>query len=90
MQPTVRRTLEILALIVGLVWIFVSADSTGVSTEGRIHEIGELGRKNELRSIPSSYFIDRDGTIAAVVFGGPMSDALFRTIIEAILKSSAR
>jgi peroxiredoxin len=184
MQPTVRRTLEILALLVGLIWIFASADSTGTSTGGRIpapqkgflapdfnlatpkgekvtlsnlrgkavliniwatwcppcraempamesfyqqykasglivlginatnqdnqldivpfvnqyglsfpillDEVGELGQKYELRSLPSSYFIDRNGTIAAVVIGGPMSDALLRTNIEAILKSSAR
>jgi peroxiredoxin len=183
MQPTVRRTVEILALLVGLIWIFASADSTGASTGGRIpapqkgflapdftlatpkgekvtlfslrgkavliniwatwcppcraempamesfyqqykagglvvlgvnatnqdnqleivpfvnqyglsfpillDEVGELGRKYELRSLPSSYFINRDGTIAAVVIGGPMSDALLRTNIEAILKSPA-
>ena len=183
MQPTVRRTLVILILAAGLIWIFASADSTGTSTGGRIpapqkgflapdftlatpkgekvtlsslrgkavllniwatwcppcraempaiesyyqqyktsgfvvlginatnqdsqlgivpfvnqyglsfpillDEVGELGRKYELRSLPSSYFIDRDGIIAAVVVGGPMSDALLRTNIETILKNPA-
>jgi len=40
----------------------------------------------QLRSLPSSYFIRRDGVISEVVIGGPMSEALLRTRIEAILK----
>ena len=52
-----------------------------------LDEVGDVGQKYELRSLPSTYFINRDGTIAAVVIGGPMSDALLRTNIEEILKS---
>jgi cytochrome c biogenesis protein CcmG/thiol:disulfide interchange protein DsbE len=40
----------------------------------------------QLRSLPSSFFIKRDGTILEVVIGGPMSEALLRTRIEEILK----
>lgn len=40
----------------------------------------------QLRSLPSSYFIRRDGIINEVVIGGPMSEALLRTRIEEILK----
>jgi peroxiredoxin len=52
-----------------------------------LDEIGNVARKYELRSLPSSYFINRDGTINEVVIGGPMSEALLQTRIEEILKS---
>ena len=51
-----------------------------------LDETGEMGNAYQLRSLPSSYFIRRDGIINEVVIGGPMSEALLRTRIEAILK----
>jgi cytochrome c biogenesis protein CcmG/thiol:disulfide interchange protein DsbE len=54
-----------------------------------LDETGELGPKYDLRSLPSSFFINRNSTIASVVIGGPMSDALLRTKIEEILRSPA-
>ena len=52
-----------------------------------LDETGDLARKYELRSLPSSYFIDRNGSVAEVVIGGPMSGALLQTYIEEILGS---
>ncbi len=52
-----------------------------------LDETGEVGRKYELRSLPSTFFINRDGTIAEVVIGGPMSGALLQAYIEQILHS---
>ena len=46
----------------------------------------EVGRAYQLRSLPSSFFIGRDGVIREVVIGGPMAEALLRTRIEEILK----
>lgn len=51
-----------------------------------LDETGGVGTAYQLRSLPSSYFIRRDGIINEVVIGGPMSEALLRTRIEAILK----
>jgi cytochrome c biogenesis protein CcmG/thiol:disulfide interchange protein DsbE len=51
-----------------------------------LEETGEVAKKYELRSLPSSFFIDRDGIIQEVVIGGPMSEALLRTRIESILQ----
>lgn len=51
-----------------------------------LDETGEMGNAYQLRSLPSSFFIRRDGTISEVVIGGPMSEALLRTRIEDILK----
>ena len=51
-----------------------------------IDETGSVARKYELRSLPSSFFIDREGIIQEVVIGGPMAEALLRTRIEDILQ----
>ena len=51
-----------------------------------LDETGEMANAYQLRSLPSSYFIRRDGIINEVVIGGPMSEALLRTRIEDILK----
>jgi peroxiredoxin len=51
-----------------------------------LEETGEMAGLYQLRSLPSSYFIRRDGIINEVVIGGPMSEALLRTRIEDLLK----
>ena len=51
-----------------------------------LDETGEVAKAYQLRSLPSSYFINRDGIINEVVIGGPMSEALLRTRVEEILK----
>lgn len=51
-----------------------------------LEETGEAAGAYQLRSLPSSYFINRAGVITEVVIGGPMSEALLRTRIEEILK----
>jgi peroxiredoxin len=51
-----------------------------------LDETGDMATAYQLRSLPSSYFIGRDGMIHEVVIGGPMSEALLRTRIEDLLK----
>ena len=51
-----------------------------------LDETGEVAQLYELRSLPSSFFIDREGVIQEVVIGGPMSEALLRTRIESLLE----
>jgi peroxiredoxin len=51
-----------------------------------LDETGEVSNAYQLRSLPSSYFIGRNGIIKQVVIGGPMSEALLHTRIEEILK----
>jgi peroxiredoxin len=51
-----------------------------------IEETGKVAEQYELRSLPSSFFINRNGIIQEVVIGGPMSEALLRTRIESILQ----
>ncbi len=51
-----------------------------------LDETGDVGSAYQLRSLPSSFFIGRDGVIEEVVIGGPMAEALLRTRVEEILK----
>jgi cytochrome c biogenesis protein CcmG/thiol:disulfide interchange protein DsbE len=51
-----------------------------------LDETGAVGHAYQLRSLPSSFFIGRDGIIHEVVIGGPMAEALLRTRVEEILK----
>ncbi|MFZ5923274.1 MAG: peroxiredoxin family protein [Chloroflexota bacterium] len=47
---------------------------------------GQVAKTYLIRSLPTSFFIDREGVIQEVVVGGPMAEALLRARIEAILK----
>ncbi len=51
-----------------------------------LDETGEVSSIYELRSLPTSFFIGRDGVIREVIIGGPMSEALLRARVEEILK----
>jgi peroxiredoxin len=61
-------------------------NSEGLTFPILLDKTGEMAHAYELKSLPSSYFINRDGIINEVVIGGPMAEALLRTRIEAILK----
>lgn len=58
----------------------------GLSFPALLDEEGRVASAYQMRSLPSSYFIDRAGIIREVVIGGPMSEALLRTRIEQILQ----
>lgn len=51
-----------------------------------LDETSDTSRAYQVRSLPSSYFINRQGIITEVVIGGPMSEALLRTRIEEAMK----
>lgn len=51
-----------------------------------LDESAVVGRAYQLHSLPSSFFITREGIINEVVIGGPMAEALLRTRVEEILK----
>jgi cytochrome c biogenesis protein CcmG/thiol:disulfide interchange protein DsbE len=62
------------------------AEKHALSFPVLLDETNTVATRYQLRSLPSSYFIDRDGMINEVVIGGPMSEALLRTNIERILE----
>jgi len=47
---------------------------------------GAAMRAYQIRSLPSTFFIGRDGVIREVVIGGPISEALLRTRVEHLLE----
>ena len=61
-------------------------DSQGLTYPILLDETGDMANAYQLKSLPSSYFIDREGIIDEVVIGGPMAEALLRTRVEEILK----
>jgi peroxiredoxin len=61
-------------------------DEYGLTFPILLDETNSVGSAYQLRSLPSSFFIDRNGLISEVVIGGPMAEALLRTRVEQILK----
>ena len=51
-----------------------------------LDETGDTARDYQMRSLPTSFFIDPEGIINEVVIGGPMAEALLRTRVEDILQ----
>jgi peroxiredoxin len=47
---------------------------------------GDTTRAYNITSLPSTFFIGKDGIIREVVIGGPMSEALLRTRADALIK----
>jgi len=62
------------------------AKAEGITFPILLDQTGEMANAYQMKSLPSSYFINRDGLINEVVIGGPMAEALLRTRIEEILK----
>jgi len=58
----------------------------GLSFPILLDETGEMADDYQLRSLPSSFFVDRNGIINEVIIGGPMAEALLRTRVEEILE----
>ncbi|MBN1302873.1 MAG: TlpA family protein disulfide reductase [Anaerolineales bacterium] len=46
---------------------------------------GQVAKLYQLHSLPTSFFIDRNGIIKEVIIGGPMSGALLQSRIESLL-----
>ena len=51
-----------------------------------LDETGDIARDYQMRSLPTSFFIDRNGIINEVVIGGPMAESLLRERVEKIIE----
>jgi thiol-disulfide isomerase/thioredoxin len=49
---------------------------------------GSVSKRYQLRGLPSTFFVDRNGIIRSVVIGGPMSEALIQSKVEELLKET--
>jgi cytochrome c biogenesis protein CcmG, thiol:disulfide interchange protein DsbE len=47
---------------------------------------GDVGRLYQVRAMPSTFFVDRQGVIRKVIIGGPMSEATIETTVEQLLR----
>lgn len=61
-------------------------DELGLDFPVLLDTDGEVGRLYQVSALPSTFFIYPDGTIAEVVIGGPMAEALLRTRVERLLE----
>ncbi len=46
---------------------------------------GNVNRAYQVKSLPTSFFVGKDGVISEVVIGGPMAEALIRARIEKLI-----
>ena len=46
---------------------------------------GTVGYQYQLRSLPTTFFVDQQGVIQQVILGGPMSEVTLQTAIESLL-----
>ena len=51
-----------------------------------LDEMGIASQEYQLRSLPTSFFIDREGIIQQVTLGGPIPETNLRVIIEGLIK----
>ncbi|MBC8496885.1 MAG: TlpA family protein disulfide reductase [Anaerolineales bacterium] len=49
---------------------------------------GAVSGLYRLRSLPTSFFVNREGIIEEIVIGGPMSEALLQTRVENLLEEA--
>ena len=49
---------------------------------------GDTNRAYQVRSLPTSFFVDKDGIISEVIIGGPMAEALIRARIEELINQN--
>ncbi len=61
------------------------ADSLGLTFPLLFDMDGSVAKEYRVSAMPTSFFIDSEGIIRKVVFGGPMSEALLRAEIEQLL-----
>ena len=49
---------------------------------------GQVSQNYQLRSLPTSFFVDKSGVIRDVIVGGPMSEALLRIRVKNLLEDN--
>jgi cytochrome c biogenesis protein CcmG/thiol:disulfide interchange protein DsbE len=64
------------------------ANAQGVSFPILLDREGTVSRQYLVGALPTTFFIDRSGTIRKVIVGGPMSEATLRSTVQALLQES--
>jgi peroxiredoxin len=63
-------------------------EARGLTFPVLLDRTGSVSAAYNLRGLPSSFFIDRQGVIRSVVIGGPMNEALIQSKVESLLKET--
>lgn len=53
-----------------------------------LERTGDVARQYQLRAMPSTFFVDREGIIRKVIIGGPMSEVTLQTAVEELLQEA--
>jgi len=53
-----------------------------------LERTGDVARQYQLRAMPSTFFVDREGVIRKVIIGGPMSEVTLQTAVEELLQEA--
>jgi peroxiredoxin len=53
-----------------------------------LERTGDVARQYQLRAMPSTFFVDREGLIRKVIIGGPMSEVTLQTAVEELLQEA--
>ena len=88
-EATRQRGLEILA-------VNATYQDSLASAQEFVHQLelsfpvpldreGAVSRLYQLRAMPTTFFIDRQGVIDQIIIGGPMSEATLRAAVESLL-----
>ena len=62
------------------------ANAMGLTFPILLDESGSASRAYQVNALPTTFFINADGVIEEVVYGGPMSGTLLRLRIDALLE----
>lgn len=63
-------------------------DRNNLSFPILIERTGEVARQYQIRAMPTTFFIDRQGVIRSVILGGPISEVTLQTKIEELLREA--
>ncbi|HET7010343.1 MAG TPA: TlpA disulfide reductase family protein [Anaerolineales bacterium] len=64
-------------------------DELGLTFPIGLDPTGVVQRLYQIRAFPTTFFIDREGTILEVVIGGPLAEAHLRSILSELLGESS-
>ncbi len=58
----------------------------GLSFPILLDKTGEVSHLYQVQALPTTFFIDQEGVIQKVIYGGPLSEALIRAEIDRLLE----
>jgi peroxiredoxin len=64
------------------------ADQLGLSFPILWDDQGVVSDLYQIKALPSTFFIDQEGTIREIIIGGPMADALLRIRVNQLIEGS--